>query len=213
MRRRRAMFVATTLVTVASMVSELSMAVAKAAVCVGVLNWSAVMPVNAMFDETTTTGTTTTGGVGIAVGSGLGADVGTGIGALVGAGCGTGLGAGINTVVGEGLGNGVGAGTGTLEGAKVVVGAQVNGVGTELIVGVRVGAGVGAVPSQMPAVQTSPIVVGSLSSHDAPSALKVHRPVAESQPLGSMHGRLDVSEHPTVKQSPIRMSSRAKSPV
>ena len=80
MRRRRAMFVATTLVTVASMVSELSMAVAKAAVCVGVLNWSAVMPVNAMFDETTTTGTTTTGGVGIAVGSGLGADVGTGIG-------------------------------------------------------------------------------------------------------------------------------------
>ena len=56
--------VATTLVTVASMVSESSMFVAKAAVAAGVLNWAALMPVNAMLDETTTTGTSTTGGVG-----------------------------------------------------------------------------------------------------------------------------------------------------
>ena len=90
MRRRRAMFVATTLVTVASMVSELSMAVAKAAVCVGVLNWAAVMPVSAMLDETTTTGTTTTGGVGTNVGAGTGTAVGAGSGTIVGAGIGAG---------------------------------------------------------------------------------------------------------------------------
>ena len=68
------------------MVSESSMAVAKAAVCVGVLNWSAVMPVNAMLDCTTTTGTSTTGGVGTYVGAGVGFGVGGSEGAGVGAG-------------------------------------------------------------------------------------------------------------------------------
>ena len=64
MKRRRARLVATTLVTVASIVSEVSMAEAKAAICAGVLNTAAVMPVICMLDDTTTTGTTTTGGVG-----------------------------------------------------------------------------------------------------------------------------------------------------
>ena len=50
-------------------------------------------------------------------------------------------------------------------------------------------------------------------THVIPSAYTEHRPVAESQvPPGTRQFESD-AEQPTVKQSPIRMSSRAKSPV
>ena len=54
-----------------------------------------------------------------------------------------------------------------------------------------------------------------LSSHVVPSANTGHRPVAASQaPAGTMHGLLAVAVgHPTVRQSPTMMWSRAKSPV
>ena len=83
------MLVATTLLTVVSIVSELSTATAKAVVCAGVLNSSAVMPLICMLDETTTTGTTTTevGAVGNKAtwGATVGADLGTMVGSSDGA--------------------------------------------------------------------------------------------------------------------------------
>ena len=87
------------------------------------------------------------------------------------------------------------------------------GIGVTDGAGVTVGLIVGATPEQSPAKHTSLSVAGSLSSHADPSALTEHRPVAESQvPPGTRQFESD-AEQPTVKQSPIRMSSRAKSPV
>ena len=83
--------------------------------------------------------------------------------------------------------------------------------------GVAVGALEGAAPWQYPNWHTSLTVNGSLSSHVVPSAYTEHRPVAKSQvPPGIMHGLMrDAVDalHPTDKQSPITISSRAKSPV
>ena len=90
MRRRRAMLVATILVTVASIVSEFSMADAKEACCAGVWKSAAVTPVICRLDETTTAimSTDTCGPVGVGVGSGLGIGVGGSTGAADGTGTG-----------------------------------------------------------------------------------------------------------------------------
>ena len=51
-------------------------------------------------------------------------------------------------------------------------------------------------------------------SHVVPSGYTGHRPVAGSQvPAGTMHGLFGDPEHPTAKQSPTTIWSRAKSPV
>ena len=90
------MSVATTLVTVAAIVSESWTVWAKMAVCAGVLKSSAVMPIKATLVSTATTDTATTGGVGTGVGIGEG-----------------------GTVVGIREGGDVGAGTGTAVGGAV----------------------------------------------------------------------------------------------
>ena len=84
------MLVATILVTVASIVSELSMAEAKEACCAGVWKSAAVTPLICRLDEPTTAGTSTdTRGP---VGTGVGKGYGTGVGGSTGAADGTGIG-------------------------------------------------------------------------------------------------------------------------
>ena len=73
------------LVTVASMVSELSMADAKEACCAGDWKSAAVTPVICKLDETTTTGTTGTTGDGAWDGTWDGAGEGSALGSDVGA--------------------------------------------------------------------------------------------------------------------------------
>ena len=85
MRRRRATLVATMLVTVASMVSELSMADAKEACCADDWKSAAVTPVICKLDETTTTGTTGITGDGAWDGTWDGAGEGSALGLDVGA--------------------------------------------------------------------------------------------------------------------------------
>ena len=79
------MLVATMLVTVASMVSELSMADAKEACCAGDWKSAAVTPVICKLHETTTTGTTGTTGDGAWEGTWDGAGEGSALGSDVGA--------------------------------------------------------------------------------------------------------------------------------
>merc|ERR1719424_335650 len=76
-------------------------------------------------------------------------------------------------------------------------------------VGVSVGGSV--TPAQTPLeLHTSLYVLASPSSHVCPAAYKEHRPVEGSQLSGTV--QLGDDEHPGVRQSPIRVSSRAKSP-
>ena len=121
-----------------------------------------------------------------------------------------------------------GGGVGTIVGVQVaVVGKGVGGsVGSLVgygvsVVGANVGVAVGAAPLQNPPMHTSLTVAESRSSHVVPSVTVAHMPVAESQEREPpfRHMAVPVSEefpmagHPTVKQSPTWMSSRAKSPV
>ena len=116
---------------------------------------------------------------------------------------GPGVGGAEGAEVGAGIGCGEGARTGCCEGAEV--GASVRAC---------VGAVVGVAPMQYPDLHTSLSVSESLSSQGVPSALEEHLPVAGSQvPLGNMQNKFGDAEHPTVKQSPMEISSRARSPV
>ena len=99
------------------------------------------------------------------------------------------VGAWVGDLVGTMVGSGDGAWDGTWDGAAVV-------------------------PMHTPAEHIPPSVAESPSSHVVPSGKTWQRPVAWSQlPEGTMHGLLGAAEHPISRQSPILMSSRAKSPV